>query len=165
MRDAGMLSEATFQALRHKARSYQRVTSPSFDAEEWGMTPEGVAAAKGYKKEIVAAVKKDPQYKEAIKKQRAYDEVSREIRAMTDAQKADLSDIFEGATGAKVKGRWGHGKSYWDKGNGALAREAFAEFYSAHITSPDSLAVLKQYLPKSAAIFEDIIEAIEKGTL
>lgn len=165
MRDAGMLSEATFQALRHKARSYQRVTSPGFDAEEWGMTPEGVAAAKGYKKEIVAAVKKDPQYKEAIKKQRAYDEVSREIRAMTDAQKADLSDIFEGATGAKVKGGWGHGKSYWDKGNGALAREAFAEFYSAHITSPDSLAVLKQYLPKSAAIFEDIIEAIEKGTL
>lgn len=165
LRDDRMLSEATFQALRHKARSYQRVTSPGFDADEWGMTPEGVAAAKGYKKEIVAAVKKDPQYKEAIKKQRSYDEVSREIRGMADAQKADLSDIFEGATGAKVKGGWGHGKSYWDKGNGALAREAFAEFYSAHITSPESLAVLKQYLPKSAAIFEDIIEAIEKGTL
>lgn len=165
LRDDRMLSDATFQALRHKARSYQRVTSPGFDAEEWGMTPEGVAAAKGYKKEIVAAVKRDPQYKEAIKKQRAYDEVSREIFAMTDTQKADLSDIFEGATGAKVKGGWGHGKSYWDSGNKALAKEAFAEFYSAHVSNPESLAVLKQYLPKSAAIFEDIIEAIEKGTL
>ena len=91
--------------------------------------------------------------------------MSREIRGMTDAQKADLSDIFEGATGAKVKGGWGHGKSYWDKGNGALAREAFAEFYSAHISNPEGLAVLRRYLPKSAAIFEDIIDAIEKGAL
>lgn len=165
LRDDRMLSDATFQALRHKARLYQRVTSPGFDADGWGMTAEEVAAAKGYKKEIVAAAKKDPQYKEATKKQRAYDEASREIRGMTDAQKADLSDIFEGATGARVKGGWGHGKSYWDKGNGALAREAFAEFYSAHISNPEGLAVLRRYLPKSAAIFEDIIDAIEKGAL
>lgn len=84
---------------------------------------------------------------------------------MTDAQKADLSDIFGGATGNKVDGGWGHRTSYWDKGGGALAREAFAEFYSAHIGNPESLAVLKQYLPKSAEIFEDIIEAIEKGAV
>lgn len=165
LRDDRMLSEATFQALRHKARAYSRVTAPGFKAEDRAMTAEEVAAAKGYKKEIVAAVKKDPQYKAAIAKRSAYDEVSREIMAMTDAQKADLSDIFEGATGAKVKGGWGHGKSYWDSGNKALAKEAFAEFYSAHISNPESLAVLRQYLPKSAAIFEDIIEAIEKGTL
>lgn len=47
----------------------------------------------------------------------------------------------------------------------ALAKEAFAEFYSAHISNPDSLAVLKQYLPKSAQVFEDIIDAIGKGTI
>lgn len=165
MRDAGMLSEATFSALRHDARAYQRVTSPGFKPEDYGYTPEEVKAIKASKKSIVATVKKDPQYKEAVKKQRAYEAVGKEIRGMTDAQKADLSDIFGGATGNKVDGGWGHRTSYWDKGGGALAREAFAEFYSAHIGNPESLAVLKQYLPKSAEIFEDIIEAIEKGAI
>ena len=165
MRDAGMLSEATFSALRHDARAYQRVTSPGFKPEDYGYTPEEVKAIKATKKSIVATVKKDPQYKEAVKKQRAYEAVGKEIRGMTDAQKADLSDIFGGATGNKVDGGWGHRTSYWDKGGGALAREAFAEFYSAHIGNPESLAVLKQYLPKSAEIFEDIIEAIEKGAI
>lgn len=88
-----------------------------------------------------------------------------EIRALTDAQRADLSDIFEGATGGRVNGGWGHGASYWDSGNMALAQEAFAEFYSAYISSPESLATLKKYLPKSAEVFEDIIEAIEKGAI
>lgn len=159
------LSDAAFQALRHKTREYKTVTAKDFDAEEWGMTAEEVKRAKGYKKEIVAAVKKDPQFKAAIAKRRAYQEVTKEIRALTDNQKGDLSDIFEGATGGRVNGGWGHGKSYWDSGNLALAKEAFAEFYSAHISSPESLAILRQYLPKSAAMFEDIIEAIEKGTI
>ena len=159
------LSDATFQALRHKVREYKVVTARDFNAEEWGMTAEEVKRAKGYKKEIIAEVKKDSEYKAAISKRRAYKEVSKEIRALTDAQKADLSDIFEGATGARVNGGWGHGKSYWDSGNKALAKEAFAEFFSANISNPESLAVLKQYLPKSASVFEDIIEAIEKGTI
>lgn len=165
LRDDGMLSDATFQALRRKAREYQRVTAPGFKAEDWYMTAEEVATAKGYKKEITTAVKKDPMYRAAIAKQRAYEEVTKGIRALTDAQKADLSDIFEGATSGKVSGGWGHGKEYWDSGNMALAKEAFAEFYSAQISNPESLAILKQYLPKPAAIFEDIIEAIEKGAI
>ncbi len=165
MNAEGMLSDATYQALRHKARAYQRVTDPDFKAENWGMTAEEVEAAKGYKKEITAAVKRDPVYKEAIGIDRACEVVSKEIYAMTDAQKADLSDIFGGATGNKVDGGWGHRDGYWDNGNMALAKEAFAEFYSAHMSNPESLAVLRQYLPKSAQIFEDIIEAIEKGTI
>lgn len=165
MNSDGMLSDATYQAVRRKARAYQRVTADGFNAEEWGMTAEEVKLAKGYKREIAAAVRKDPHYKAAIAKRRAYEEVSREIDAMTDAQKADLSDIFGGATGNKVSGGWGHRKAYWDAQNMALAKEAFAEFYSAHISNPDSLAVLKQYLPKSAQVFEDIIDAIEKGTI
>lgn len=139
LHDAGMLSDATYSVLRSDTTSTA--------------------------KQKAAAIKSDQQYKHAIKKQRAYDEVTNEIRGMTDAQKADLSDIFGGATGNKVDGGWGHRTSYWDKGGAALAREAFAEFYSAHIGNPESLAMLKQYLPKSAAMFEDIIEAIEKGTV
>ena len=63
MRDAGMLSEATFSALRHDARAYQRVTSPGFKPEDYGYTPEEVKAIKASKKSIVATVKKDPQYR------------------------------------------------------------------------------------------------------
>lgn len=165
MYNDGMLSDPTYQAIRHKVRAYKRVTAPDFNVEEWGMTAEEVKQAKGYKKEIMAAVRKDGQYRNAIKKDRAYEEVSKELSAMTDAQKADLSDIFGGATGNKVNGGWGHRASYWDSGNQALAKEAFAEFYSASMSNPDSLALLKQYLPKSAGIFEDIIDAIEKGTI
>lgn len=161
----GMLSVSTYNMMQMKAIEYKRVTSPDFDAAEYGYTVDDVKRVKGYKKEVAAAVRKDPQYKAAIAKRRAYQEVTNEIRALTDAQKADLSDIFEGATGGKVNGGWGHGKSYWDNGNRALAKEAFAEFYSAQISNPESLAILKQYLPKSAAVFEDIIEAIEKGAI
>lgn len=161
----GMLSVSTYNLVQMKAIEYRRVTSPDFDAAEYGYTAGDVKRVKGYKKEIAAAVKKDPQYKAAIAKRRAYAEVSREIDAMTDAQKADLSDIFGGATGNKVNGGWGHRAAYWDGQNMALAKEAFAEFYSAHISNPDSLAVLKQYLPKSAQVFEDIIDAIGKGTI
>lgn len=161
----GMLSVATYNLVQMKAIEYRHVTSPDFDAAEYGYTAGDVKRVKGYKKEIAAAVKKDPQYKAAIAKRRAYAEVSREIDALTDAQKADLSDIFGGATGNKVNGGWGHRAAYWDSQNMALAKEAFAEFYSAHISNPDSLAVLRQYLPKSAQVFEDIIDAIEKGTI
>ena len=161
----GMLSVSTYNMMQMKAIEYKRVTSPDFDAAEYGYTADDVKRVKSYKKEVAAAVRKDPQYKAAIAKRRAYQEVTNEIRALTDAQKADLSDIFEGATGGKVNGGWGHGKSYWDNGNRALAKEAFAEFYSAQISNPESLAILKQYLPKSAAVFEDIIEAIEKGAI
>lgn len=161
----GMLSVSTYNMMQMKAIEYKRVTSPDFDAAEYGYAADDVKRVKGYKKEVAAAVRKDPQYKAAIAKRRAYQEVTNEIRALTDAQKADLSDIFEGATGGKVNGGWGHGKSYWDNGNRALAKEAFAEFYSAQISNPESLAILKQYLPKSAAVFEDIIEAIEKGAI
>lgn len=161
----GMLSVSTYNLVQMKAIEYRRVTSPDFDAAEYGYTAGDVKRVKGYKKEIAAAVKKDPQYKAAIAKRRSYAEVSREIDALTDAQKADLSDIFGGATGNKVNGGWGHRAAYWDSQNMALAKEAFAEFYSAHISNPDSLAVLKQYLPKSAQVFEDIIDAIEKGTI
>lgn len=161
----GMLSVSTYNMMQMKAIEYKRVASPDFDAAEYGYTADDVKRVKGYKKEVAAAVRKDPQYKAAIAKRRAYQEVTNEIRALTDAQKADLSDIFEGATGGKVNGGWGHGKSYWDNGNRALAKEAFAEFYSAQISNPESLAILKQYLPKSAAVFEDIIEAIEKGAI
>lgn len=83
-----------------------------------------------------------------------------------DAAQADASDIFGGATSNKAVGNWEHwNKSYWDSENTALTREAFAGFYSASISNEESLAVLRRYFPDSAAIFDDIIDAIEKGAL
>lgn len=166
MRDDGLLSDATYSALRRKLRVYSRVTSPGFKAEDYGYTPEEVKQAKAYKKEIVSAVKKDPAFRAATKRQRAYEAVSKELMGLPDAAQMDVSDIFGGATGNKAVGNWGHwDKSYWDSENTALAREAFAEFYSASISNEESLAVLKRYFPDSAAIFDDIIDAIEKGVL
>lgn len=101
------------------------------------------------------------------KKANTYDFISKEIRSLTDAQKADLSDILEGATKAKIQGGWGHGKSYWknkeDWGRDGVATEAFAEMYSAFVANPDSLETMKKYLPESVKVFEEMLDELEKG--
>lgn len=103
---------------------------------------------------------------EKYKKANTYDSISQEIRALTDAQKADLSDILEGATKAKIQAGWGHGKSYWknkeDWGRDGVATEAFAEMYSAFVANPDSLETLKKYLPESVKVFEEMITELAK---
>lgn len=112
---------------------------------------------------------KDFYISQAGKKAHAYMAVSNEIMALTDAQQADLSDIFEGATGGRASGKWGHGKSYWkkkDKAMGAdsgLSAEAFAEFMSAYISNPESLEVLRKYLPESGKVFDEMLEELLEG--
>lgn len=76
--------------------------------------------------------------------------------------RSDLSDMLEGATGSKIRCGAGHGKSYW-KTDDRLATEAFAEMFSATIANPESLAVIKQYLPKSYDTFLEIIRFINQG--
>lgn len=83
----------------------------------------------------------------------AYRSVASEISAMTDAQKADLSDLFGGATLNKCSDGWGHATTYW-KPKGAprdyelmqIANEGFAEFFSAYTANPESLAILRKHL-------------------
>lgn len=41
-----------------------------------------------------------------------------------------------------------------------LGTEAFAEMTSATMTSPESLATIKKYLPKSYAMYEDMLKVI-----
>ena len=78
----------------------------------------------------------------------------------------DLSDILEGATRGKIRCGIGHGGgSYWTTRtyNGidwGLGTEAFAEMTSATMTSPESLATIKKYLPKSYAMYEDMLKVI-----
>ena len=101
-----------------------------------------------------------------VKKSYAYAAVQTEVKALTPLQYGDLSDILEGATRGKIRCGIGHGGgSYWTTRtyNGidwGLGTEAFAEMTSATMTSPESLATIKKYLPKSYAMYEDMLKVI-----
>lgn len=102
----------------------------------------------------------------SYKKRYTYEIIGNEVRSMTDAQKCDLSDILEGVTGAKIQAGWGHGKSYWKNTvegfRDTVSVEAFAEMYSAYMGNPDGLEILKQYLPESVKIFDEMIAELAK---
>ena len=100
-------------------------------------------------------------------KKDAYRSVADEIGKMGHAQKADLSDLICGATLNKCEDGWYHDRGYWrPKGSGEdftlmrLSHEGFAEFFSAHTANPESLAVLRKYLPESSKIFEEMLEEL-----
>lgn len=90
----------------------------------------------------------------------AYDKLQREIRAIDAIERADISDILEGATKGKVQCGFGHGKTYW-KNDENLATEAFAEMLSGEMSNQKSLEVIKNYLPKSYEVFEEILKEMK----
>lgn len=101
-----------------------------------------------------------------VKKAYAYAAIQKEVKSLTPLQYGDLSDILEGATRGKIQCGIGHGAgSYWTTRsyNGidwGLATEAFAEMTSATMTSPESLATIKKYLPKSYGVYEAMLKLI-----
>lgn len=98
----------------------------------------------------------------------AYSAVQKEVKGSGDAYAvADLSDILEGATGAKIQIGYGHGKKYWsdrtyDGLADGLATEAFAEMIDSVMANPESLKTIKKYLPNSYAVFIEMIENLIK---
>ena len=97
----------------------------------------------------------NPKYPKAL----AYKKLENTIR-MLKRDGVNLSDIVEGATKAKVQAGFGHGKSYWDSANFALSKEAFAEMFDANMANEDSLSTIKAFLPKSYALFEEMIKGV-----
>ena len=101
-----------------------------------------------------------PKYRKSY----AYSSVEKEIKAAgSKIAYGDLSDILEGATGAKIQCGIGHGASYWKDRtyNGlpdGLATEAFAEMMDSTFTNPESLALIQKYLPKSYGVFQEMLE-------
>ena len=98
----------------------------------------------------------------------AYKALENEIRAYSSYARADLSDILEGATGGKVQCGYGHGATYWkDRTIGGisdgLATEAFAEMTDSTMSNPESLELIKKYLPKSYKIYEKMLEVMLNG--
>lgn len=100
-------------------------------------------------------------------KDRAYKALQKEIRNLSEMSRADLSDILEGATGARVECGFGHGAKYWKDRkyggvNGGLATEAFAEMMDSTFACQESLEAIKKYLPKSYQVFEEMLEFLAK---
>ena len=118
-----------------------------------------------YKRGIYGADTVIPKYRKAY----AYNALQKEIKEYNNPYAiADLSDILEGATGAKVQCGYGHGAKYWkDRTIGGiadgLATEAFAEMTDSTFTNPESLELIKKYLPKSYKVYEEMLEALVNG--
>ena len=98
----------------------------------------------------------------------AYKALENEIMAYNSYAMADLSDILEGATNGKVQCGYGHGAKYWkDRTIGGisdgLATEAFAEMTDSTMSNPESLDLIKKYLPKSYKIYEKMLEVMLNG--
>ena len=105
-----------------------------------------------------------PKYRKSF----AYNALQKEINGYSSYARADLSDILEGATGAKVQCGYGHGASYWkDRTIGGisdgLATEAFAEMTDSTFTNPESLELIKKYLPKSYKVYEEMLGVLLNG--
>lgn len=76
----------------------------------------------------------------------------------------DISDMIQASRYRNLKGiGMGHTINYWT--NSTRGKEAFAEIMSAKATNPESLEILKRYIPKSIEIFDEIIGKIRnKGS-
>ena len=81
-------------------------------------------------------------------------------KELTPLQRADISDMFEGSgqIGMDYFLGLGHGLNYWKTHE--VCVEAFAEMYSATISSPESLKQIKRFFPKSYDMFLEILHHI-----
>lgn len=94
-------------------------------------------------------------------KSMAYKAIENSFSSYSGIQKGDISDILEGATNGRISIGYGHGASYW-KNAGSLGTEAFAEMTSATMANSESVAVIKQFLPKSYSVYEKMIADLNK---
>ena len=140
-----------------------------FGNQKWyeknGYTRHDVSTLEGQQTEVSRLL---GVYAESPTRDHACKAIENEIKTLSDAKQGDISDIFEGATRGGINGKFGHmtkNDPYWDADNLALSREAFAEMFSAYTSNPESLAILKHYLPESVDVFDEIIEAIKGGSL
>lgn len=105
-----------------------------------------------------------PKYRKSF----AYNALQKEINGYSSYARADLSDILEGATGAKIQCGYGHGASYWRERTvggiaDGLATEAFAEMTDSTFANPESLELIKKYLPKSYKLYEEMLGVLLNG--
>ena len=99
-------------------------------------------------------------------------ELNKHMKATySKSERASLSDMFEHSMIDKNDHHpfgFGHGRSYWANDpkigvSGQVGVEAFAEMYASLLANPESLALIKEVLPESYKIFEEILE-VANGT-
>lgn len=138
---SGRYAEGAFsKSLRAEVSAYTKAVHTKLKEE---------AVAKGLKASSVSI-------NEARRKIR--EEIYEVAKAKGYKATGDISDIFEGASSAKIKGTAGHGASYWKTHD--VSTEAFAEMFSASISNPASLEQIKAYFPQSYNIFLEMLKAM-----
>ena len=79
--------------------------------------------------------------------------------------RGNLSDMLERYAvnngGSEFPLGVGHGERYANR-KGSLAKEAFAEMFSAEIANPESLDLIKQELPEAYAAYKDMLKGAIK---
>ena len=72
------------------------------------------------------------------------------------------SDIYEGASGMKVKAGYGHSAAYWKSRRGALSNEAFANMSSAKACNKAEYEMIKEYFPTAHKVYEEMVADMAK---
>lgn len=102
-----------------------------------------------------------------VDKQAAKELVAKELNELQEYRRTALSDLYESVSKIKYPAGWGHGlkywknQNYWNGENGGTAIEAFAEFWEC-IANPDQWETIKEWLPESAALFEQMLKDLRK---
>lgn len=99
------------------------------------------------------------------KKELAYKSIQHDIRSIPIEHRRGISDIMDGATNSRIIGGIGHSKAYWqsttvDGVARGLSTEAFAEMIDSATCDPEGFEIIKQYLPKSVAVFDEMMEEL-----
>lgn len=88
-------------------------------------------------------------------------EISLELAAGDGALHSAISDIYGGVTRKRVQGIYGHNPKYWQQLPNAIEKEAFAHMFEASFDPTGKRAeLMRKYLPKAFALFQQILEAI-----
>ena len=95
-------------------------------------------------------------------KRYAYKLFEKELLNIAIVNRSALSDIVEGVTKCNVQAGVGHGKAYWASRPDGVEKEAFAEFWEC-VANPEQWKTIKKFLPKSAAVFEEMIKELTKN--
>lgn len=72
-----------------------------------------------------------------------------------------ISDIYGGVTRRRIQGKYGHSPKYWQQLPNAIEKEAFAHMFEASFDPTGKRAeLMREFLPKSFALFQQILEEI-----
>lgn len=108
-------------------------------------------------KEKLDIIKKENKFARKSEAANKYIEYLRKSTA--NLENGDLSDILEGAgIGESYPLGAGHGMSYWKNRNNG--KEIFAEMFSAEMSNPQSLALIKRELPKTYDIYRELLKTM-----